>query len=115
MLTVESSNPAEIPHALRCCVYQRSAGVFVAECIDLDLMVEAKTASRAQRELRDAIMGYIETVFSMGQQATLIPRLSPVSHRLHFHALKALSKIFTPKTSKIYSCNPEQFRSGCYA
>src|SRR5713226_6438407 len=43
---------------LRCYVYrQRSTGLYVAECIDLDIMVKAKKPNKAMRELRDAILG----------------------------------------------------------
>jgi hypothetical protein len=54
------------PIMLRCCAYEHS-GSWVAECIDLDLIVKRKTPEAAAEGLRDAMAGYLK------------------SHRLRYH------------------------------
>jgi hypothetical protein len=77
--------------SLRCCVHEQKPGLFAAECIDLDLMVKARNISKAKRELRDAIMGYVRVALETGQKDKLIPRPSPLSHRFHYYLLKLKS------------------------
>lgn len=92
--------------ALRCYVYEQRSGLFVAECIDLDLMVKARKINKAKRELRDAIVGYVHVAHDTGQYASLIPRPSPLSHRLHYYFLR-----FMPswKDSSTFDCSSEVF------
>jgi len=71
-------------YTFRCFVYVKS-GLYVAECIDLDLMVKAKSAERALRGLEDVMRGYLKTAFLGGDLTGLIPRKSPFSNRLLYH------------------------------
>jgi hypothetical protein len=72
---------------LRSYTYVRD-GMHYAECIDLDLIAEAKTEVEAIGKLQEAMFGYVETVMEGAPQG-LIPRPSPLLHRLryHFHRL----------------------------
>ena len=79
----------------------------MAECIDLDLAVEAKTVARAKRELRDAIYGYIEAAMQMGESDSLIPRPAPLSHRFHYHFIRLASLLRIPMEMDIYECKGE--------
>lgn len=87
------SHPAEKPHqvdkrfTVRCFLYRERSGLFVAECIDLDLMVKARKQTVAMRELRDAVLGYVKVAVESGIDSELIPRLSPLDHRLHYYAV----------------------------
>jgi hypothetical protein len=59
---------------------------FLAECVDLNLMVIRPTAEAAARSLEDAMTGYLETVFEKPDQIEgLYPRPSPLSRRLKYH------------------------------
>ena len=101
--------------ALRCFV--RAGGrprLFIAECIDLDLMVEAPTSDEAVASLYDAITGYLEVVFDGPHPdlTGLIPRPSPLSHRLRYHweCLKyAVAHFWSDPPSPEQSPGPERF------
>jgi hypothetical protein len=71
----------------RCFAYKHSSGGFVAECVDLNLIVKAKTMKKAASSLGDAIEGYLEVVANGDDQTGLIPRPSPLSHRIRYHAI----------------------------
>jgi len=64
-------------------VYRQTLDEWVAECIDLDLMVKARTPDLAAHGLQDAMLGYLKTAIE-GDPSGLIPRPSPFSHRLRY-------------------------------
>ena len=80
---------------LRGLVYPDS-GSYIAECVDLNIMVRRDSAEEAFRGMQDAVSGYLETVFEneedarmfaeTGKAEGLIPRPSPLSHRLRYDA-----------------------------
>ena len=70
----------------RCFTYKQKPGMFVAEGIDLNLIVRAKTMKKAVSSLGNAISGYLDVAIE-GDSRGLIPRPSPLSHRLHYHAV----------------------------
>jgi len=77
----------------RCMVYPRLQVArldFVAECIDLDIIVIGSTQRAAQESLHEAVRGYLR-VAAQGDTKGLIPRPSPWNHRLKYHlfALRA--------------------------
>ena len=80
-------------YALRCFLY-RSSGKYAAECVDLDLLSLGDTSEEAIGRLQEAMCGYLETAFESGPTKGLVPRLSPLSHRLHyyFHCIRAFIK-----------------------
>lgn len=94
---------------LRCFIYQERSGLFVAECIDLNLIVKAKSPAKAQASLKDAIIGYLN-VAVQGDTRGLIPRRSPLSRRLYYHWLRfRFSKVQvraknTPRIFEIQDC-----------
>lgn len=67
------------------CFYYRDGSKYVAECIDLDLAVERDTAADAVGELQVAMYGYLEAVFDGQSIKGLVPRPSPLSHRIRYH------------------------------
>ena len=69
---------------LRCYVYRCGPGMYEGECIDLDLIVPAKSSSKAVESLRSAIAGYLATVLG-GDSAGLVPRPSPLLRRLKYY------------------------------
>jgi hypothetical protein len=99
---------------LRCFVYpQKATGLYVAECIDLDIMVKAKKANRARKELDDAIHGYVKVACEAGQADVLIPRLSPLSHRLHYHLMClgfTLTRRHAQEDARIFQCTAPAYR-----
>jgi len=71
---------------LRCFVRRFSSGCYVAECIDLDISVEAETVEAAIAGLQDAMEGYL-LVFLDGlatDEAASVLRPSPLSHRIRY-------------------------------
>ena len=80
-------------YSFRCFIYVKS-GLYVAECIDLDLMVKAKTEERAFRGLEDAMRGYLKTAFEVGDLTGLIPRKSPFFIRLLYHLTRLRATLF---------------------
>lgn len=73
---------------LRCFYYPDGSDNVIAECIDLDLAVERKTAEEALKELQYAIHGYLMTAFEEGSIKGLVPRPAPLLHRLRYHVEK---------------------------
>jgi hypothetical protein len=69
---------------LRCLIYEEDSCSFVGECIDLDLMVKAKTPEAAMKSLEGALIGYLKTVADVGDES-LIHRPSPLRRRIHYH------------------------------
>lgn len=96
----------------RCFAYKGKSGAFVAECIDLGIMVKAKTMKKAVSSLGDAIEGYLEVVVNGDDRERLLHRPSPVSHRLHYHTvgvkLKAARALHVfdgmSHTMKLFNC-----------
>jgi hypothetical protein len=100
---------------LRCFMYQeRSTGLYVAECIDLNLIVKARKDVKAMRELRDAVLGYVRVAVEVGEEKNLIPRPSPLSHRAHYCAIRLASKLSLLKHARLFDCKPTA-QSRCYA
>ena len=82
---------------LRCLAFKTANEEYTAECVDLDLMVRGRTANEALSNLKSAVMTYIEVALD-GDLSGLVPRPSPLSHRLRYH-LYALRAAFCIGTS----------------
>ncbi len=91
---------------VRCFVYREKSGVFVAECIDLDLTVKARKQNIAMRELRNAVLGYVKVAVESGVDAELIPRRSPLSHRLHYYAVVIACHLSLLGCERLFNCTP---------
>ena len=63
--------------------YRQGHNLYVAECVDLNLMVKAKRMNKAIESLNDAIAGYLSVV-CQGDTKGLIPRKSPLNRRLKY-------------------------------
>jgi hypothetical protein len=96
------------PITLRCYVYRQAPETWAAECIDLDLMVKDRGADIALHGLRDAMTGYLKTAVE-GDMTGLVPRPSPLSHRLRYHWF-CLRAAFTPGRHdfRLLDCSPDQ-------
>jgi predicted RNase H-like HicB family nuclease len=93
---------------LRCVIYQNKSGEYTAECIDLDLMVRRESPQQAMVELKQAIRGYL-AVSVKGDYRGLIPRPSPLKHRIryHFYALRAAVTIGIRRNFLVSDLAPE--------
>jgi predicted RNase H-like HicB family nuclease len=90
--TADSRPPIHI--ILRAIVFPDHGG-YIAECIDLNLMVRRDTMEEATRSLEQAIVGYLRTVcsdqsaapepFQLCRVPGLVPRPSPLFRRLRYH------------------------------
>jgi hypothetical protein len=76
---------------LRCLIYKSTAGVYIAECVDLDIIVKGPNQEIACKKLLSAVSGYMKVALSGADPSGLVPRHSPLSHRLRYHwyALRA--------------------------
>ena len=99
---------------VRCFSYREKSGSFIAECVDLDLMVRRKKQNIAMRELRDAIVGYVQAAVESGADAELIPRRSPLSHLLHYYAVVFACRLSLLGCERLFSYTPS-VRSRCLA
>jgi hypothetical protein len=71
--------------SFRCIVYRLpKLNLYLAECIDLDIIVQAKTQEAAMVGLRNAISGHVQVAVEM-REAHLLNRPSPITHRLRYH------------------------------
>ena len=85
------------------CIVRPYKDAYVAECIDLNLLVRRKTAKDAASALEDAIFGYLEAVVedrhsfeeleSSGCVKGLLPRPSPFARRAKYHLYCFLAAI----------------------
>jgi hypothetical protein len=88
--------------------------LFVAECTDLDLLVKARKANKAMRELEDAVKGYIQVAVDTGEVDTLVPRRSPLSHRVRYHLACLAFRLSLLREVRLFDCT-EIARPKCYA
>jgi len=94
--TARRKKPDSLRHriTLRAMVFPEN-GSYVAECIDLNLLVKRATPEEAAKSLEQAIIGYIETVLqdssamealnATGNVAGLLPRKSALTRRIRYH------------------------------
>lgn len=66
----------------RCVVYLRN-GSYLAECIDLYLIVKAESEERAIESLAEAVLGHVQVAHEM-QEPALLYRPSPLRNRLRY-------------------------------
>jgi hypothetical protein len=97
---------------LRCFVYRDNHGLYIAECIDLNLMVKDRKEVRAMRELRDAVLGYVRVAAETGEVESLIPRPSPLSHRVHYQLVRLAARLSLLHPSRLFQVQPT---SRCFA
>lgn len=71
-------------HPLRAFFYSPRAGVYLAECIDLDLISSGKSPEEAVGKLQEAMFSYLAAAFD-GPTKGLVPRRSPLGHRLRYY------------------------------
>ena len=89
---------------LRCIAYKLRDGRYVAECIDLDLMVTGDSADCAIESLHQSIRGYLKVVLQ-GDDSGLLPRRAPFSHRLGYHWYCFLAAISLDRSFRIVDCS----------
>jgi hypothetical protein len=58
------------------------------------------------RELRDAIVGYVQVAVESGADADLIPRRSPLIHRLHYYAIVFACRLSLLGCERLFSFTP---------
>lgn len=66
---------------------ERSSGLWLAFCVDLNLAVQSETRNRAQEKLNELIVEYLEDVLRMPPeiQADLFPRRAPASIMFRYY------------------------------
>jgi hypothetical protein len=76
---------------LRCIALQRSQH-WVAMCIDLDLVVQADTASQARKLLREQMNSYVADAVTIDNEhaADLLERKAPLRYILLYHFIKLM-------------------------
>ena len=77
---------------LRTFFYQTWGGTHVAECIDLNLIAEGSTLEEAIGGLQEAVYGYVKVALD-GDTCGLLPRPSPLSHRLNYYWRRLVGKL----------------------
>jgi hypothetical protein len=92
------------PIVLRCWVYRRSTYDWIAECIDLDMVVRARTPEVAANRLQDAMISHITVTVTGGDMAGLLPRPSPWSHRIRYHLCRLLSRFKVTNRYRLFDC-----------
>lgn len=65
---------------------ERDGDRFSALCLELDVASEGATLEEAAANLREAVGGYLKTVFDSGLEDKLFPRLAPRSEWRKFFA-----------------------------
>ena len=98
---------------LRCYVYLDRSGLYVAECIDLDILVKRKTAKQATRELKHAIVAYLTVVLQSPDTKGLFPRPSPFTHRLRYFWAKLRHNLSSNSSDRAYEVDSQASLSTC--
>jgi len=78
---------------LRAFVYRRH-GKYIAECIDLNLLVQAELLGNAVVKLQEEVYGYLKVAFDGTTTKGLVLRPSPLTHRVRYqvdHFFRCLS------------------------
>ena len=88
-----SNPPQDYHYVFRGYMRPTLRGTVLAECVDLDLLVEADTAEQAMAKMRDAMKGYLAIAFERDDPSDLIPRRSPLSSWLWFWGIYCCWKI----------------------
>lgn len=108
-------DPATTSYRFRCIVYQeKTTGLYVAECIDLNIMVKAKKQNKATRELVAAMTGHIKVALEVGEES-LLSRPSPLARRLHYHWIRALAGLFkmVSRNAKLFEYDSNEQTCPC--
>lgn len=66
----------------RCLVFPKN-GSYLAECVDLYLIVKAESEERAIESLAEAVLGHVQVAHEM-QEPALLYRPSPLRNRLRY-------------------------------
>ena len=103
---VEKCISVEKSFTVRCFSYRERSGLFVAECVDLDLIVKARKQNMAMRELRDAVLGYVRVAVESNADSELIPRRSPLTHRLHYYAVVLACRLSLLRCDRLFYFTP---------
>lgn len=90
---------------LRCYAYKSRSGAFVAECVDLNLIVRASSSDRAIEKLIEAMTGYLK-VACAGDYTGLIPRPSPLSRRFLYHGFLLLAQFSRRRRFRLFDSSP---------
>lgn len=100
---------------LRCYAFKDSSGQFAAECVDLDILVKAKTLDIARRKLKQAMQGYLETAVEMNEIKSLIPRKSPLYNRIRYHVFCAWYRLHQTSSLLFFKCPADGYLRACNA
>lgn len=68
---------------------EKDGKLFAALCLELDVASQGRTAKEAEKNLKEAVDLYLETVYEMGEEDQFIPRLAPVEDWKRYFQLEA--------------------------
>jgi predicted RNase H-like HicB family nuclease len=77
-------------YVFRCYAYGPEPGLYLAECVDLDIVAQGRTVEEAAEKLTVAIQGYLAVALN-GDTKGLVPRRSPISNRLRYRWYRAIA------------------------
>lgn len=105
MVDKKNGHTISKPIVLRCYSWPTKEG-FLAECIDLDIIVRRPTARQAYDALNEAVFGHLKAAWEQGWLEELVPRKSPFRRRLLYHLrylYAALCQLKSAVASSFYS------------
>jgi len=68
---------------------EKDGTLYAALCLELDVASQGRTAKEAEKNLREAVDLYLDTVHEMGVEDQFIPRLAPVEDWIRYYELEA--------------------------
>src|ERR1039457_3549194 len=92
---------------LRCFLYRSGSGGFIAECVDLDIMVRANNPEEAQASLECALLGYLKTVRETAEWS-LLRRPSPLIHRLQYQVVRLRAALGSHRNFRVFDWSEDQ-------
>lgn len=85
----KGSEPGEKKFVLRCLAYRKTPNLWLAVCLDLNVVTEGTTLREVQVKTHDAVQAYLETVLERGWEKELLSRKAPPRYWLRWYLYKA--------------------------
>ena len=90
---------------LRCYGYKSGNGPYIGVCVDLNLAVQADTPDKVRKKMKDAIIGFINTVLDTNDEQSiplLMNRKAPLHDWVIYYLIKCVIIIRQIPTNFIF-------------
>lgn len=93
-----ASSVQQMNFTFRALLSRDRGGWYLAECLDLNILVKAESEKQAVKKLNDAIAGYMRVALE-GDPSDLIPRRAPLGRWIAYYWTTFVNLIGLPRVS----------------